>query len=387
MTNKIKFNITNYDFKVIKMNVFSKNNMSNIDYYILVDQNNYIHDYKIHFNNIEIRTSTTKSHEKVKRNNYSLLVRKQLINKLNLEHEFNDNSKKKDVFYFDSKQIKELKINKYIEKEVVFKNITFQNIEYILTGSNPSGQGNKNGYLKTIYNDKEYVFGFFMQVVNIIKKIEYTFSDISYKEIWNEWKENKIETYSFTSWINSSNLLKTYFNKFIFSNEKTQEWKKIKCDFEKEMLKNINNYIDLDKKISKLRNKQKDNVKNSFISIINMCNSYFEHIQIDNPEYAHIKPVWKIKQEFLESNDENILLEISDKYNCLPLPPDIHKGYDKHNYYWDDKGIINILNNKINDLERVLKFSKINNSYINEKVKKYLIDYKNILIEKNLIKK
>lgn len=46
-------------------------------------------------------------------------------------------------------------------------------------------------------------------------------------------------------------------------------------------------------------------------------------------ECSHIKPVWKIKKEYLNNtNNKKILVQISNIYNFLPLSPTIQRLYD-----------------------------------------------------------
>ena len=59
-------------------------------------------------------------------------------------------------------------------------------------------------------------------------------------------------------------------------------------------------------------------------------------MQIDY-EKAHIKPVYEIKNEYLKNSNKEILRQISDPYNFLPLTPNIHTMYDKYKLYWDYK--------------------------------------------------
>ncbi len=83
-------------------------------------------------------------------------------------------------------------------------------------------------------------------------------------------------------------------------------------------------------------------------------------------EYAHIKPVFKIKEEFLNSNyNESILDEISDPNNFLPLPENIHSYYDNYLLYWNEDGQLELISNDVRDKD-IEEYKKINDEKVNQ---------------------
>lgn len=62
-------------------------------------------------------------------------------------------------------------------------------------------------------------------------------------------------------------------------------------------------------------------------------------------EFAHIKPVSKIKEECVSQKfNKDILLQIKDKKNIIPLNSDTHALFDKHEIYWDSNGKLSFWN-------------------------------------------
>lgn len=359
-----KFYANDFKFNIVKMNVFNvpnprNKNLINMTYYLLVDEvTNFIYDYRIHVNDIYLSYETTKSHEISKKNSWALKLRLDILKKLNIEHFFRETNsfrKKAQVIQLNSQQIEIL--NKNLDSWAEhLKLITFQNIEYIIAGSNPSGQGNGKGLLQVEYQKQNYCFGFLLQALNKCKSILDKNGNLKqeYKSIFDlDW--NELPQIEFEDWIKSDIELAKAFKDF---KNFSHDWK---------------NHIDILKNILKKRKKENTeinklilNKRNDFVKNINLT---FKNVDLlktfygfeDNHELnlilekAHIKPVHLSKKQYLNSVSEEsktkILLEISDINNYLPLPSDIHTYYDRFCFYWDVDGSI-ITSEKINNLNK-----------------------------------
>ncbi len=377
---KEEFNLDNFNFKIVKMNVFNNAQTIDMDYYLLVDDSNFIHDYKIHFKKIEVRNITTASHEIKKAHNTSLINRIYLLEQLGLKHIFQDKDKhntRKEIYFFNMDHIEKTELNK--DKCLIdFRNMTFQNINYMLSGSNPSGEGKGSGTLYTNYKGNKINFGFFLQCLNITKDINMKFTNINYHDVW--FREN-IERITFEEWLNRNIEIRNLFIEFKIS---SIEWKKIKKSFENEYKTKRMNFINLEKEISILRREQKKRAEKhyDFTSINLLQKKYFDIDVIDDKVvYAHIKPVWKIKFEYINNGkDKSILEQISDINNFLPLPPDIHDMYDNYMFYWNTNG--QIINVKSTNTKRLNQY-QIYNKEILSNIAFYLKEYIKIIKERN----
>lgn len=374
MENKIQGFLDRFNFKKVEMNVFSKekNGENNrITYYLLVVDEVIIVDYKIKFKQISIKDKTTKSHEK--RKDPVIDYRKDILKKLGIKHEFAEGNKE-SIFINDHNKINE--INKYIASRDFASDVTFKNIEYILCGYNPRGEGKSGrGYFNIKYDNQEVSFNLFLKSINQCKEFRKEYNIYDFEEIYNN---NLIETIEFQTWINNNSLLKNYWNKFKKYHE---NWKTIRSDFEKKCKKLTKSFYRVDNEIRKFRNEQKREIK----KILNQNEStYLQYFDISNIkedfEYAHIKPVWLIKKEYLLTNDSNKLDEIKDINNFLPLPANIHQSYDKKQFYWTHNGTIKkLINNKLpNNID---DFSKIN-SEILKKISHFIDEYERKIILK-----
>lgn len=102
-------------------------------------------------------------------------------------------------------------------------------------------------------------------------------------------------------------------------------------------------------------------------------------------ECSHIKPVWKIKKEYLNNtNNKKILVQISNIYNFLPLSPTIQRLYDYYYFYWTKDGMLQLLkeNEPIKEMLNYKNYKKMNESKL-KLIKKYINDYSKIIYSKN----
>lgn len=380
--------LEDFNFKIIEMNAFTKNEKTKLKYYLLVDQDNFIHDFKIEFELLEINTFTTKSHKNHDTNKIKLRI-KIIESYLLLKHKFKDEDNfKKRIAYSNISKDKIEELNKKIWNDDM-RQITFQDVEYLLTGSNPSGQGNGKGYLNTSFENDVVPFGFFLQVLNIKKQIDKQYGksknqyEVLWKEFWHNQKQDK--KISFDKWLNENEILRKYLKSFKYS---SSNWKNLFDKFKKELNENKQKWFDLNSKIIKLRKNQKEafkkffesnSLKNDNKTINQFAYEYFWSINHNKSssrfQYAHIKPVKYIREQYKQTQNDKILDEINDINNFLPLPSDIHELYDKFYFYWEKNGKIqNLKEISKDDLKRMQKFSQINKNIL-ETRKKYLDDY------------
>lgn len=159
----------------------------------------------------------------------------------------------------------------------------------------------------------------------------------------------------------------------------------------------------LSRKVNKLRTKQKTDYKKY---LEKHCKTKYDNyrderfikdsyedffVKTDNTpvllQFAHIKPVQLIKMqafaETMKEKREEILKQIADIKNFLPLSNDVHDLYDKNKaFYWDVDGRIKFCDKN---------YYSITKCYLNikeEKAKecsKYLKEYINMLKEEHKI--
>ncbi len=371
---KQEFNINNFNFKIVEMNVFNYTETIIMKYYLLVDEMNFIHDYKVIYERVEVKNITTRSHKKKKSKNITLDYRIWFIEELGLEHKYqnkNEHNKRKKSEYFDYDHINKTNINSN-NSLIRYRDVTFQNIIYILLGSNPKGEGKNIGTLFTQYKNEKINFGFFLQCLNVTKQISSKFININYETAW---QNKEIKSIMFTEWLDGNDEIRKLFIQF---NLRRENWKEIKSNFEKSYKLKRTNFINLETKVNKLRTEQKKNIQNKFgiLDINNVINDYFS-TNSTKFEYAHIKPVWYIKYEFNKKKDENILNQISDPYNFLPLPSTVHNLYDSYYFYWEEDGKMNKLKNNLN-MNDVHGYTQINEKQLKNS-RYFLKEYKKVI--------
>ena len=388
LCQKNTFKLNDYKFKIVKMEFLHSNieNQTNGWFYFLVDDNNFIHDYRIEFKTLNITNLTTKSHwNSPKSLSIEFITRDAILKFLKLEHKPNEiTNKHKKYTYINDKNIIN-NLNQYIYECIPWRNITIPNVEYIITGSNPSGQGNGKSTFLTKFNNTSFPYGFFTNVLNISKKINKKYQDISYKSIWGNslndlYKNNEIQIIEFNDWINQNNNLWSILTLFKIN---SKNWKELKNNFTNKFKKEWQKFNKLDNLIRKYRREQTIALKKKFSSceLFESINEYFlENKELsESIEVAHIYPVWKIKEEYIEKEDESILEMIADVNNCLPLSRNIHSLYDNKYFYWDYKtGIMKTLKNSKD--KTIKNYNQINPEKL-KYLSKYLKNYQKKIIK------
>lgn len=378
MKKKIEFDLNDYEFKIVKMDVFNNDDKENIsEYYLLVDGNNFIHDYKVRFKQVYLTRYTTPSHEKSKP--AQLEHREMFLKQLNIKNSFEEQKTKEYILINDKVVIENL--NKW-SFEYRWNDVQFQQLEYLVRGSNSSGQGNGRGYFKIIYKKYEKVpFGFFLQELNIYNKIKTKYSNVSYERIWekfNSFDDLDNESISFDYWLDTDKKIRDLFKHFFI---KPHNWKDIKEQFKEKFKHLINEYEKIDNIVSQYRSEYIKNINKKYGNRDEILESFF-NTKSTRIEYAHIKPVWYIKREYQETKNEKVLLEIKDTNNFLPLPASIHVLYDSYYIYWDENGLLKTIKNVEDD--DIKSFLNINKKIVIN-IKKFLRDYQKVLAYKNNI--
>lgn len=353
LRNKTQEVLNNYGFFIVKFNVFSlshDNEEENIiEYKLLVEDSGLCFDYKIHFHQISITNVTTKSHQNQylnSKDNSKYTIRMKFLEMLELEHIFNGVFNQRKQYYIYNENHNNLsKINQYLLTKNL-KTITFQNIEYILRGSNPSGQGNGKGYLKLKYDNTYLPFGLFLQAINKISERNQLFEDSKEQISWGEiWKKSESRTIDFETFLSSNGEIKDLFLKF---KNHPSNWESINKDFENFLNKKYKKFLDVDKLV---RNYRSEGVKNfeekygtnkvvAIRKFFNITDSNFAPNAV-NIQYAHIYPVNAIRRGYLEKEIDD-LKAISDADNFLPLTTEIHQLYDSNKLYWMQNGELQI---------------------------------------------
>ncbi len=365
-----------FKFKVVKMDVFNKckdESENRITYDLLTVDDVIIVDYKIKFHQINIKDCTTKSHENSKR--LDLQYRLHILSKLGIKHEFKQQGKKSYCFK-DPDKIKA--VNDYLESDDAGSKLTFQQIEYILTGSNPSGQGKSGrGYLYTMYNGKPIPFGLFLKSVNQCKHFQnYAKKHFDIHDFSGLYE--MAEQVSFQDWIDQNGRLEKYVKKF---HDHSEQWKTIRDNFVKEYQYVITSFYNLEDQVNKYRSEQKRQIQEQYSENTALYHTYFNITNIhEDYEVAHIKPVWLIKKEYSLAKDPEILNQIRDVNNFLPLPSNIHWSYDRKQFFWTQDGCIKkLITNKLpNNID---EFKQINPEMLN-KISYFINEYKIKIIDK-----
>lgn len=365
-----------FKFKVVKMDVFNKSkdeSENRITYDLLTVDDVIIVDYKIKFHQINIKDCTTKSHENSKR--LDLQYRLHILSKLGIKHEFKQQGKKSYCFK-DPDKIKA--VNDYLESDDAGSKLTFQQIEYILTGSNPSGQGKSGrGYLYTMYNGKPIPFGLFLKSVNQCKHFQnYAKKHFDIHDFSGLYE--MAEQVSFQDWIDQNGRLEKYVKKF---HDHSEQWKTIRDNFVKEYQYVITSFYNLEDQVNKYRSEQKRQIQEQYSENTALYHTYFNITNIhEDYEVAHIKPVWLIKKEYSLAKDPEILNQIRDVNNFLPLPSNIHWSYDRKQFFWTQDGCIKkLITNKLpNNID---EFKQINPEMLN-KISYFINEYKIKIIDK-----
>ena len=159
-------------------------------YKLLIDtESNFIEDWYAQFEEFSINSSTTHNHNGS--SSKKLRLRKRLLELLSISHSFGGrNNRHIEHFTLQENRNKISIINNFFKNKY---NSTFQNIEYLISGNNPSGRGS----IITTIDDKKVKLSFFLQFRNIVN-----YEDNS------SWEDRLIsrrlwqyDTISFENWI------------------------------------------------------------------------------------------------------------------------------------------------------------------------------------------
>ncbi|WP_027123850.1 MAG4270 family putative restriction endonuclease [Mycoplasmoides pirum] len=402
--------LNSFYFKKVKIDLKScrkNNNSTNCTLFLIIDEKNYIHDFKVKFKSLKVFNNTTKSHEKFQ-NKTLVKTRIEFINLLDIgEHKFSNgfNERNKPFFQIDNLILE--KFNKKIWKWDWFKKVkTIRNIEYLITGSNPQGEDKIDSHAFFVYekDDKKYKIGFLLRALLLSNNKEskkFLTKLNSYNPIW---ENENIEEIEFWDWINHKNSsfnknenLAWYLNKF---NNDSNEWQHYLNSLRSLIRDDHKEWTRFRKQVNSLRQKYKNNVNNEYKNNKHWSNDEFclnffcPGKKENNWEYAHIKPVKLIIKNYINSKKEPEDLEILEKEitdykNFLPLPKHIHNFFDTRKIWWDDStGLLDgLLEYNFLKLSDDLKyFKEIKKEYI-ETSKKYIKDYYEYIFSSDNLKK
>ncbi len=343
---------------------------------LYLDKNYDIQDVKIKIYLANINYFTTPSWYEA--NNINWKKRKYFFKKLNInngEQLLSKSFQHKNQIEFLSKNQCELLSNLYNVRDDELKINTINTFSVLLTGSNPTGAKKDPAKAEFIMNCKDnYNYNFMLVLDKLFRKnkVLVPYDKFSYYEkiSFEKWRyENQRINILFKIANKESNNSKyKSVEEYLDAQDKQfNQWMPaIKSDIQKHrqlFVKNIN----------KMTNNIKEAIFNSPLGL--------------NDQRAHIKEVKTIKNELFTHiynnhlNDnfrheyDEILLQISDTKNYLPLDPGIHTLFDNDKIYWDIKGNLKIIDNNIkqewnNDKDKEKYYSrylKINNQYLPEK--------------------
>lgn len=366
--------LQNFKFKKVELllNSVQKNCCpTEAMFILLVDEKNFIHDYKVHFNSLKVCNVTTGAHKEKK--SKILDKRLEFLEALNIEHKFGPKGKKinKNDFYKKINNDSLEKLNLVIKEWNWGQNITFQQVQYLITGSNSKGESEKDkGFF--VWRDKsdnnEFKVGFFLKC---LKYWQNKSSFVEYKEIWKK----DLEKIDFNDWIKQKiyvDLLEGTYKKYLNAfNQRSKDWKNISNQFKQNIKQECKDWDDLNTKIQKYRRSYKENIQKEYekIDLNNYCENFFYPGCRQEWQYAHIKSVWLIKKEFLKHKDwKKLQKEITDPNNFLPLPPDIHKMFDSNQIWWNIDGKLERKKIKFQESENLKYFESIRENFLNSRL-------------------
>lgn len=366
-------NTTEYSF--VLLTLFFKtgrNNESCCDVILLVDKYNWIHDYKIKWRQLSLTEFTTASHFNKINNSFRFKFREKILRASGLENIPNPNSRiKKTYVNLSLDQIQ--KVNSLFDRE--WRSQSFSNIDYVITGSNAAGQGihNKSSFYLKQDNSQKFNIGFLFQSLRLtFNKNELQSNE--FEQIWKNYMNNSwtFTQYKFDEWLNNNHELKKdflFFNRDLKEEEHKKKIKEIKNRYcpQKEKYEVVYNTI-----WKYRQNLLNDINKNKKKFVIDFWNKQFTDNFIKLIEFAHIKPVSKIKDECISQKfNKDILRQIKDKNNILPLNPDTHTLFDKKEICWNSSGDLFFIHDNTNNVEILDDLKKIPSETL-FKIKKYL---------------
>lgn len=279
---KPEFILKDHSFKLVSMRVFGHKEHNILNYTLLVVDEVIIYDFKVQIEKMTLTMETTASHKETKKNNESLFLRKDFFKILGLQHSFTKEGQlKTKQSIINQNKLDEL--NNFLWK-FNWKNITFKNIEFLISGSNPSGEGNATSGFKTIFNATKFLFGFLFQKLNRTKSFQQKYGDNSradsfFQKYWDDDFKNfpegiTLERCSFEDWISGEKMLQSFFRAYT---DKDTHWKEVNEEIEQWLIPRINKLTNLDSIVHNKRREQKNKVIEVFQNYQNWSNEIFRN--------------------------------------------------------------------------------------------------------------
>jgi len=387
------------EFKFVYLPVFYSNG-SKCKLILLVDYTNHICDYRVIWEKFIITKYTTATHFN-NPNQFRFRFRNKLLKLLHFEHIPNPmhNQRKSYVKINNFEEINN--INNLFWNEWFGQ--TIPNISYILTGSNPSGENDpKQAEYWTklkMYPNKKYAIGMFLDSIRY-SKIWKFITNSTYLDKWNNFKQKKsqYDIISFENWLLSdkTSTYQRYLKEFNNERHTREEWKSLK-----EQLSNFKWTTKICESILSIAQKNRQIIRSIILgkygNPTKFLTKFWDHDfsdERDEIEFAHIKSVEKcqyeacdiaIRDQNISDKAKEILNQIKDENNIIPLKHWYHRLFDTHNIYWEINGEIKISKSmSLDDKKFIIRektFNMIPNKFLNN-IKKYLQTYNDCLKNK-----
>lgn len=384
------------DFKFVTLPVFYRNG-SECQLILLIDYMNHINDYRVIWKKFCITEYTTPTHFE-KPDIYRFQFRDKLLEKLNLKHLKNPISGVRKIYIPITSENQLNNINNLFWNDWIGQ--TIPNISYILTGSNPAGENNPKQaefWTKLINQEnKRIAIGMFLDSI-MYKKVKKFLRESTYISIWNDFKQGKSEfkiiNFEQWLWLDETKTFKRYLEEFNKEKLQTSEWKSLK-----KQLSNFRADTRIIDSVSEIaqnnRSKIRSIIINKYGDLKNFMTKFWKHDfsrERDRIELAHIKSCkWckdeacniAIKTRNITDEAKQILDQIKDENNIIPLKYWYHQMFDTNNIYWNDEGKIMLSKSLDFDKKKLIidddLFNTIPDEFLN-KTKRYLLIYKNSL--------
>ncbi|MGX9358681.1 MAG4270 family putative restriction endonuclease [Mycoplasma sp. 128] len=374
------------------------------DLYIVFDTKFlYIKTWYANFLEAQIDLYTTPSHFKTNPKNFR--HRKQLLEeRLGFKIQERPDRKAKLIKTLDDKQLKSLEY--YVNNNYFEDGCTLKGLIYLFKGNNPGGSvtNPSSSEIVSLPSKKDN-----FTIINPALAFDSVFldtDDFKYQNL-NEFltintRKNNVESFNdFLEYIKSDceflyNLIKL-LNKYDKS-LKNQKDIEIKMLREKTLKKSEKYYWfiqyikdEAKKQRAQYRDKTSEWLvfENFAVEAIEKAHIYnVSWIKRDAIEYAHQNTSWKKSK--LEKEINNILSDISNKYNFLNLDATVHKMFDGYKFTFDaENGNQVILDDTIAKNERIATYlepyKQIEHSKLNNELKKFISKRNDYLSKNGLI--
>lgn len=334
--------IDEYDPNIVTLDVYNvyKGEETQGTFKFLFDNQELIHDFRVEWKKVCIQLTTTASHFEGKNVKKSwFLFRDKILNELGLPH-YSSNNHEKTHKILNIEEIK--KLSNIFNEHLKTERLTLKSINYILFGSNSSGEEGspKKAQFKIFYKNQKYAFASFIQ--SLILPLEE--SELFFDKI----KDINIHRYSFNDWIvNRSPEFIDNFEWFNIEGHSIDQWKNklkrwIGRNNRQRRIKQ-----DLDALVRRKRQELERNISDRNTFYTNFWEKQHSGNQI---QLAHIYPVYMSRKKCFSIGRERWAIhlnEISDKNNVMPLPAQLHINYDDKKIYWKLNGELQKINSWI----------------------------------------